>query len=271
MVIQPLEIFKLLKKSNCSECGLPTCLAFAQAVASRDKMASECPYLSEDTAQEIDRRTGGPRPSDGFATSVEALKGRVRNTELDAAAPALGADYNAGRLTVRMLGREFHVDGKGSITSTCHVNNWIQWLLLTYVSTPDPKSPDGRWVPFEELGRGATTVGYFSRRCEEPLRIIADEHTDVFFELLELFGGKAEPGFDADYALMLRPLPNVPMLVLYWRAEEDFPSKLRVLFDPTADSYLGPELITGMGRGIVEMFQKMIPKHEKGVLNLPYV
>ena len=30
-------------------------------------------------------------------------------------------------------------------------------------------------------------------------------------------------------------LPNVPMLILYWREEDEFPSKLRVMFDPTAD------------------------------------
>lgn len=271
MPIQPLEIFKLLKKSNCGECGLPTCLAFAQAVASGGKSAGDCPHLTEDAARSIGERASGPKPSDGFAASIEALRDRVRNTDLASAASALGARYDAGRLTVRMLGREFHVDGEGAVTSACHVNSWILWLLLTYVSTPEPKRPEGRWVPFEELGRGATTVGYFSKRCEEPLRVIADEHTAVFFELLSLFGGKSAEGFDADYAVMLRPLPNVPMVVLYWRAEEDFPSKLRVLFDPAADSYLGPEIITGMGRGIVEMFQKIIPKHEKGVLNLPYV
>ncbi len=143
--------------------------------------------------------------------------------------------------------------------------------MLTYASTPDPMATEGRWVPFGELKSGATTVGYFSKRFEEPLRVIADEHTDVFFELLRIFGGTSVGGFDADYAVALLPLPNVPMLVLYWREEDEFPSKLRVMFDPTADSYLGPEIITGMGRGIIEMLQKIIPKHEKGTLSLQYL
>jgi Domain of unknown function (DUF3786)/Putative Fe-S cluster len=269
--LKPLEIYKLLPKTNCAECGFPTCLAFAQAVAASEKDASVCPCLPAEMSGHINSHTAGAKAPDGFTESIDALKLKVRAFDLKAIAPGLGAKYAGGRLTLHVLGREFHVDGSGAITSQCHINNWIQWLVLTYVSNPAPKVPDGRFVPFDELGRGSTTVLYFSKRCEEPLRVIADEHTDVFFELLGLFGGKEAEGYDSDYAVILRVLPNVPMLVLYWRAEEGFPSKLRVMFDPTADSYFPPELITGMGRGMVEMFQKIIPRHEKGVLNLPYV
>jgi len=271
MTLKPLEIYKLLDRSNCGDCGLPTCLAFAQAVATGEKPASGCPRLPAEVADKISAETAGAKQSEGFAASIDALKEKVRGTDLASNAARLGATFSDGRLAVRVLGREFHVDCTGAISSECHINNWIQWLVLTYVSTPDPKPVAGRWVPFEELGRGAATVGYFSKRCEEPLRVIADEHTSVFFDLLGLFGGRDVAGFDSDYAVRLLPLPNVPVLVLYWRAEDNFPSKLRLMFDPAADSYLGPELITGMGRGIVEMFQKIIPKHESGVLNLPYV
>jgi hypothetical protein len=276
MALQLLEIYKLLNKSNCGKCGLATCMAFAQSAASGIKGAEDCPHLSGDAAEMVGRREDGADPAGGFAASgftasIEALRDKVRSTDLKASAPKLGAEFKDGRLSVSVLGREFLLDGSGVITSECHVNNWIQWLLLTYASTSNPKAPEGRWLPFGELQSGATTVGYFSKRCEEPLRVIADEHTDVFFELLRIFGGKGCGGFDADYAVALHPLPNVPMLILYWREEDEFPSKLRVMFDPTADSYLGPEIITGMGRGFIEMLQKIIPKHEKGILSLPYL
>ena len=276
MALQLLEIYKLLNKSNCGECGLATCLAFAQSVTSGVKGAEDCPHLNGDAAEMVGRCADGADRSGGFAASgftasIDALRDKIRSTDLKAAATRLGAEFKEGRLSVRVLGREFLLDGEGVISSELHVNNWIQWLVLTYASTPNPMAPERRWVPFSELKSGATTVGYFSKRFEEPLRVIADEHTDVLFELLRIFGGKSVDGFDADYAVALLPLPNVPMLVLYWREEDEFPSKLRVMFDPTADSYLGPEIITGMGRGIIEMLQKIIPKHEKGILSLPYL
>ena len=40
-----MEIFKLLDKSNCRECGEKTCLAFAGAVYRGQKKIDECPRL----------------------------------------------------------------------------------------------------------------------------------------------------------------------------------------------------------------------------------
>ena len=34
MALTGIEIFKMLPKTNCKECGYPTCLAFAMALAS---------------------------------------------------------------------------------------------------------------------------------------------------------------------------------------------------------------------------------------------
>lgn len=267
-----LDIYKLTDKSNCGECGLASCMAFAQAVSTGARDVHDCPRIRPKDADRISASPGGAQAPQGFAASIEALREKVRHTDLRAAAPALGAVYKEGAgLLVGILGKEFIVDDSGVVTSALHVNNWIQWLVLTYASATEPRQPEGRWVPFEELKGGRTTAVYFARRFEEPLRTIADEHTDVLFELLVLFGGKHVDGYDADYAVELRPLPNVPMLVLYWRAEEDFPSRLTVMFDPTADSYLGPEIITGMGRGLIEMLQKIIPKHEQGVLKILYI
>ena len=41
-----MEVFQLLDKSNCRECGEKTCLAFAGAVFLGQKRLHECPKLS---------------------------------------------------------------------------------------------------------------------------------------------------------------------------------------------------------------------------------
>lgn len=43
-----LEIFKLLPRTNCKECGNPTCLAFAMALANAKITLDKCPHASED-------------------------------------------------------------------------------------------------------------------------------------------------------------------------------------------------------------------------------
>jgi acetyl-CoA decarbonylase/synthase complex subunit gamma len=43
-----MEIFKLLPKTNCGECGVPTCMAFAMKLAQKNVELSACPYASNE-------------------------------------------------------------------------------------------------------------------------------------------------------------------------------------------------------------------------------
>ena len=104
---------------------------------------------------------------------------------------------------------------------------------------------------------------YFDRRCEEPFRQLAQTHTDIFFDLINIFGGKSIGGFSADYARVIYPLPKVPFLFLYWKPDDQFDSKLKLLLDSTADRYLDIEFIIALGRGLVEMFKKILSRHEE--------
>ncbi len=48
MPLSGLEIFKLLPKTNCRECGVPTCMAFAMKLAQKKADLGECPHASEE-------------------------------------------------------------------------------------------------------------------------------------------------------------------------------------------------------------------------------
>lgn len=43
--LQPLQIYRLLPRTNCKLCGCPTCYAFAFDLISRDKRPADCPDL----------------------------------------------------------------------------------------------------------------------------------------------------------------------------------------------------------------------------------
>lgn len=47
MALTGLQIFKLMPKTNCKECGHPTCLAFSMALASSKIALDACPYVSD--------------------------------------------------------------------------------------------------------------------------------------------------------------------------------------------------------------------------------
>ena len=55
MGLSGLEIYKLLPKTNCKECGQPTCLAFAMKLAAKQADLSACPYVSEEAKAALER------------------------------------------------------------------------------------------------------------------------------------------------------------------------------------------------------------------------
>ena len=53
MALTGLNIFKLLPKTNCGECGVPTCLAFAMKLAAKKAELAQCPYASDEAKEKI--------------------------------------------------------------------------------------------------------------------------------------------------------------------------------------------------------------------------
>lgn len=60
MPLTGIEIFKLLPKSNCGKCGVPTCLAFAMQLAASKADLSACPTVSEETKAKLSEASAPP-------------------------------------------------------------------------------------------------------------------------------------------------------------------------------------------------------------------
>ena len=60
MPLTGIEIFKLLPKKNCGECGVPTCLAFAMNLAAGKAELSACPYISEEAQAQLTEASAPP-------------------------------------------------------------------------------------------------------------------------------------------------------------------------------------------------------------------
>lgn len=53
MALTGLEIYKLLPKTNCKDCGYPTCLAFAMKLAAKQATLDDCPHVSEEAKAKL--------------------------------------------------------------------------------------------------------------------------------------------------------------------------------------------------------------------------
>jgi len=60
MALSGLDIYKLLPKTNCRECGFATCLAFAMQLAKKSVSIDKCPYLSKESKDILEAQALAP-------------------------------------------------------------------------------------------------------------------------------------------------------------------------------------------------------------------
>ncbi|MBW2553618.1 MAG: acetyl-CoA decarbonylase/synthase complex subunit gamma, partial [Deltaproteobacteria bacterium] len=60
MALTGIDIFKFLPKTNCGECGIPTCLAFAMKLAARQIELAACPYVSDEAKEKLEEASAPP-------------------------------------------------------------------------------------------------------------------------------------------------------------------------------------------------------------------
>ena len=60
MALTGMQIYKSLPKTNCKDCGFPTCMAFAMQVAAKQKAITDCPHLSADAQSTLSDASAPP-------------------------------------------------------------------------------------------------------------------------------------------------------------------------------------------------------------------
>lgn len=259
----PMDILKILDKSNCGECNSPTCLAFAAAVARGLKRLDECPRLGKGIMSQFEGHTqeANETPQD-MESTVELMRKKIRSVDLSSVARRLGVPFSDNALTIKVCGKNVYVDADGNLSSEIHIHQWIVGPILNYILDGAGLAPSEEWVSFRELKNGRTWYNFFVQRCEKPLKKVADTYPDLFHDMLHIFNGKqVENHYQSDISLVLHPLPKVPVLICYWEPEDGLESSLNLFFDSTAGDNLGVESIYVLATGLAIMFEKIALRH----------
>ena len=74
MGLTGIQIFKMLPKTNCAECGVPTCLAFAMNLASGKAELDACPYVSDEAREQLAEASAPPIRPVAIGAGTRAFK-----------------------------------------------------------------------------------------------------------------------------------------------------------------------------------------------------
>jgi hypothetical protein len=119
-------------------------------------------------------------------------------------------------------------------------------LVLDYLVRADGSAPSGEWIGFQELPDGA-----FYRRAFQGYsgdRLVRELAADVdrFRRAARALDGEPLPMGDTGFAF--RVLPHVPLAVVWWDGNDEFPASATVLFDRVAGVYLPTDGLAILGR-----------------------
>ncbi len=244
-----IELYKKLPKKNCGKCPQKACMPFALSVIKGESQLSECPYLTGDARDVIEASL---KISDWREELIAKLRDEIKRINFADIADGIGAELKDGALIIKCIGREFIVSPDGEIITRGHMTPWIKILLLHYIRTAGKGSLSGKWVSYGELKAGMVKASSFQRDCEEPLRELFDKNFEGAAVILNRLGAERREDFPTKRAWHLFLLPKIPVIILYWPKEEEFESKVKIIFDSTADRFLDSESIIFLVEGFVK-------------------
>ena len=258
-----MDVLKLLERSNCRKCGEKTCMVFAAAVLNGNRTLAECPQVPAEIANEY---TDQPNKREAIdqdrENQVAELKMKVMTIDLKETAERIDAVYDRDNLIIRIMGKKVEVDSFGKVTTDIHTIPWVMGPLFNYILNCKGVPIKNRWVPLRELPSGRDWYRLFGQTCEKPMKKVADTYPDLFSDLVEIFNGQpVQDHYQSDVALVLHPLPLVPILICYWRPDDGLESDLNIYFDESAEDNLGIDAIYSLGTGITRMFEKLALRH----------
>ena len=248
-----MEVLKTLPRTNCGECGQATCLAFATRVIKEGEDLSRCPYLPE-AAQamaadiEIQQAAGLGRRRESIAIALEALHEKVAPLDLASVAPGIGARCGEenGRpfLNMKYFGHNLQVfKDEVRYPEGVEANPWDAILLYNYIASQGGVEPTGTWITFQSLPNSVSKTKTLKRLEGELAAHFAGKQRQLEEAAARLGTEPVRTAGDADLQLVFHPLPKVPVLLLFWEAdqEEDFPAQVHFLFDGSVSDYLDLE------------------------------
>ena len=112
-------------------------------------------------------------------------------------------------------------------------------LILHYLVTASGAPLTGNWVSFSEISGGAFYNSVFLMRCKSPLVKFFGEDPQALWSVAREMGGELLSL--GDLSVKIRPFPFVPLVLILWRGDDEFPAEGSILYDASVSEYLPVE------------------------------
>jgi hypothetical protein len=124
-----------------------------------------------------------------------------------------------------------------------------QVLILHYLSATEIPMTSDHWISYREIPGASFYFGAFIKRAVDPLKKVFGQNLSGFTKAAgQLHGKKIDNG---DAAFEFKALPAVPLQLILWSGDEEFPAEANILFDNTIGQILSPEDVAWLAGMVV--------------------
>jgi len=125
-----------------------------------------------------------------------------------------------------------------------------QVLLLHYLNLAEDVKISGEWIAYQEVPDGMFYLGAFVRRAKNPMVQGFGNNPELLVKLAsEAYG--ATPLNQGDVAVAIQALPLIPVALILWKGDDEFPPEGTILFDRTVSRVLSAEDIAWLAGMII--------------------
>jgi hypothetical protein len=123
-------------------------------------------------------------------------------------------------------------------------------LVLHYLNGASTKDLTGDLISYKDIPSARFYLDAFNRRVKHPLVQAFGEHPDRLPPIAEeLFG--ASTSSLGDVSVQIQAFPKVPITLVIWKGDEEFPCDGTIIFDSSIGDILSAEDITELASHIV--------------------
>jgi len=258
MALSVVDLYRdVLPKTNCGDCGFPTCMAFASMVVAEQHPLGKCPHLTPEVIQRCNQELGEQYAAGKWTKrdlAEDALQwARQRSASMNLAdlperiggildrdnGPALKLPYFNSHILI----------GSDDITRADGVplTRWEKVFIYNHLAQGGTRTPTGTWKGFEEFPNTVSKVKTMVGQVENPLVERFHGQRETLMAAARCIGGTDVSGKEnsADIAFRFQPLPRVPVMLLFWdeAPADGFGATAKLLFDETVIDHLDIESI----------------------------
>jgi hypothetical protein len=114
-----------------------------------------------------------------------------------------------------------------------------QVLILHYLMALNSRNLMKKWIAYREIPGASFYYSAFVKRAIDPLKNIFGTNLSGLANAADRLNGAAIKSGDAGYEF--RIFPKVPLQLILWEGDDEFPPEANILFDQIIGELLSPE------------------------------